>query len=194
MPSWINKHSVIGFILGAIISPLVISLGLYFYVQSQMQQAELGPPDLPVEKPAPLDWQAQTLEGERFILEKKFDDQILFLNFWASWCGPCVAEMPSMERLYQKFQGRIKFACLSQEDPADIKAFQKEKGYTIPLYHYTDTPPEEFNTRGIPASFIISARGTIKLKHLGGADWAHEDVVAFLETLLAEAAGGNPAE
>ena len=178
---------MIGFILGAVISPIAISVGLYLYIQvqfSELKDINFSPPELPIEKEVSLDWNIQALDGTEFNLADKFNNEFLFLNFWATWCPPCVAEMPSIERLYQQFKGRMKFACISKEDLATINSFKKKKGYTFPIYHIKNNLPEEFNTDGIPATFIVSTAGQIKLKHVGGADWAHESVVNYLEGLL----------
>lgn len=183
---WINKSSIAGFIVGAVASPVIISLFLYFYVQNQFASTTaLSPPDLPVEESVSLDWPVNTLEGETLNFARECEGQVVFLNFWAPWCGPCVSEMPSIEKLYGQFQGRVKFACLTREPPDRIKTFQQEKGYTMPLYCYQGNLPDAFNVRGIPATYIISADGKIKLKHLGSADWADDAVVQFLDDLLA---------
>ena len=184
---FINKHSVIGFIAGAIISPVVIVLGLYFFVTSQMSRLDVGslqPPEIPTEQTVSLDWNIQTLDGNEINLENEFGDTILFLNLWATWCGPCVSEMPSIEKLYQRFKGRVAFACISNEEIETIRKFKDEKGYTFPIYHIAGKAPPGFQSGAIPATFILSREGQIELKHIGGADWSHETVVSFLETLV----------
>lgn len=184
----INKSSVIGFILGAIISPLAIVGGFCLYLQSQMSKLDdigFSPPEIPIERKVTLDWKIQNVDGREFVLSDQCDNELLFLNFWATWCPPCVGEMPSIEKLYHRFKERIVFVCISNEEIKTIKHFGKKKGYTFPMYHIEGKPPEEFETNGIPATFIVSREQKIVLKHVGGADWAHESVINFLEGLLA---------
>jgi thiol-disulfide isomerase/thioredoxin len=131
-----------------------------------------------------LDWTVQTLDGKTVTLGNKMKDQVVFLNFWATWCPPCVAETPSIEKLYRKIGDRVAFACISNESFDTLLEFRKKSGYTFPMYRRSQGPPSEFNTGGIPATFILSKNRKILLKHVGGADWAHESVVAFLEEVL----------
>jgi len=189
---FISKGSVIGFILGAIISFLAIIGGFYLYMQSQMSKIDktgFSAPEIPIQRKVTLDWKIQNVDGREFSLSDQYDNQIIFLNFWATWCLPCVAEMPSIEKLYHRFKGRILFVCISNEEIKTIKKFGKRKGYTIPMYHMEGEPPEEFKTHEIPVTFIVSRERKIVLKHVGGADWAHESVINFLDGLLAVKTG-----
>jgi thiol-disulfide isomerase/thioredoxin len=186
---FINKSSVIGFLLGLIVSPALIIGGLYIYVKLQMpdmKEMAFSPPDVPSRQKVSLDWKVKALDGTEINLGKETKDQVVFLNFWATWCPPCVGEMPSIEKLYRRFEGKISFACISSEDIATIKAFRTAQRYTFPMYHIEGDPPEELKSDGIPATFVISRKGIVVLKHVGGADWAHERVVTFLEDLLSD--------
>jgi len=185
----INKSSVIGFVLGLIIGPVLIMGGLYVYVKLRMpdkKEMALSPPDVPSHQKVTLDWKVKALDGTEINLGEEFKDRVVFLNFWATWCPPCVAEMTSIEKLFQKFGGRIAFACISNEDIAKIRDFRGAKGWTFPMYRVEGELPERIRTKGIPATFIISRKGSLALKHVGGADWAHETVVTFLEDLLSD--------
>jgi thiol-disulfide isomerase/thioredoxin len=186
---FINKSSVIGFLLGLVVSPALIIGGLYIYVKLQtpdMKEMAFSPPDVPGRQKVDLDWKVKALDGTEINLGKEIRDRVVFLNFWATWCPPCVGEMPSIEKLYRRFEGKIAFACVSNEDVATIKAFRNAQRYTFPMYHIEGDPPAGLRSEGIPATFIISRKGTMVLKHVGGADWAHETVVAFLEDLLSD--------
>lgn len=188
---FINKSSVIGFILGFIISPVLITGGLYIYIKlqtSDIKEVAFPPPEVPIHQKASFDWKVQRLDGSEISLKEKLTDQVVFMNFWATWCPPCIREMPSIEKLYQRFNGKIVFACISNEDIAKIRNFKNAKKYTFPMYHIEDGHPKVFNTKGIPATFIISKERSVVLKHVGGADWAHETVVKFLEDLLSDKA------
>ena len=184
----ISKASVAGFIIGFICFPVIVFGGAYVYVQfasGGFSDGGLRPPELPVETGVNLDWSVKTLDGVEVNLAEHARGKTLFLNFWATWCGPCVAELPSIEKLYSQFGSDIAFVCVSQEDAETLKKFMEFKKYTVPVF-YTDTiPPAELNAAAIPSTFLISPDGKILLKHMGAADWAHESVLSFLREKLA---------
>ena len=188
---FINKSSVIGFTLGAIISPLIVLGGIYLYVQTLMDDlgmdnegANFPPPQIPVYSRVDINWNLITANGTEINLEEEFKDQIVFINFWATWCPPCIAEMPTIEKLYQKYKDKVGFAMISNEYIGMIEDFRNRNNYTFPVYQIEMDVPEVFNLSIIPATYIISPDRKIVLKHIGGADWSHEDVTDFLDELL----------
>ena len=188
---FINKSSVIGFILGAIISPLIISGGLYVYIQKQIGDLNIGgdemsfpAPEIPVRGKVDINWKLKAIDGTEINLEEQHKDKVVFINFWATWCPPCIAEMPTIEKLYQKFKDKIGFACISNESIDVIKEFIDKNKFTFPVYQIEMEIPKEFNVNGIPATFIISRDRKIALKHVGGADWNHETVMNYLDELI----------
>ncbi len=188
---FINKSSVIGFTLGAIISPLIVIGGLYLYIQTQMDDLGMGgqeinfpAPEIPVHSKVDINWNLKSTDGTEFNLEEKFKDKVVFINFWATWCPPCIAEMPTIEKLYQKYKDKIAFAMISKEDIGMIEDFRNRNKYTFPVYQIEMDIPEVFNLTIIPATFIISPDRKIALKHVGGADWSHEDVMKYLDELI----------
>jgi thiol-disulfide isomerase/thioredoxin len=184
---FINKSSVIGFTLGAIISPLIVIGGLYLYILTQMDDPGMGDfpaPEIPVHSKVDINWKLKSTDGTEFNLEEEFKDEVVFINFWATWCPPCIAEMPTIEKLYQKYKDKIAFAMISNEDIGMIEDFRNRNKYTFPVYQIEMDIPEVFNLSIIPATFIISPDRKIALKHVGGADWSHEDVMKYLDELI----------
>jgi thiol-disulfide isomerase/thioredoxin len=185
----VNKYSAVGFILGAVISPLIIGGSLFFFIQKQLgdlnlQDTNFPPPEIPIQNTVNLDWNLRTPDGSAINLEEEHRDKVVFINFWATWCPPCIAEMPAIEKLYQKFRGQIGFACISNEPLEIITEFNKKKSYSFPIYQSQMELPEEFRTDVIPTTFIISRDRKVALKHVGGADWAHAKVAKFIEALM----------
>jgi len=178
-----SKASVAGFIIGFICFPIIVFGGGYLYYNFFLDDFDSGrglnPPELPVEESVNLDWVVKSLDGVEVNLRDYAQGKTLFLNFWATWCPPCVAEMPSIEKLYSQFGDSLAFVCVSQESAAMLKEFMKEKKYSVPVF-YADTPsPQELSAAALPSTFIIASDGKILLKHVGAADWAHESVIAF---------------
>lgn len=144
---------------------------------------DLEAPDLPAEAVAEYGWAVRDLEGKEVSLEKA-RGQVLFLNFWATWCPPCVAEMPSIQRLYDEVkESGVAFVCVSQEESSRVKKFVEHYGYTFPVYTFGGKVPAVFASRGIPATFIVAPDGRIAFKHVGSAKWDDERCVAFLKEL-----------
>jgi thiol-disulfide isomerase/thioredoxin len=111
---------------------------------------------------------------------------VVFLNFWATWCPPCVGEMPSIQRLYDtlKDEEGVVFVCVSDEEPDTVRKFVEEKGYTFPVYTMEGERPEDFRGRGIPTTFILSQDGKISFRHIGSAKWDDQSSIDFIKNLL----------
>ncbi len=180
----ISKPSVAGFVVGFICFPIIFFGGAYLYVQSAFEGfGGLNPPELSAESTVEIvtiDWTVKALDGTEVNLKDYAQGKTIFLNFWATWCLPCVAEMPSIDTLYSQLGDTMAFVCVSNEAVETLKDFIKEKNYSFPIFHADTPPPPELNAAAIPATYIIAPDGKILLKHVGGADWSHESVIAFL--------------
>jgi thiol-disulfide isomerase/thioredoxin len=137
---------------------------------------------------ADMDWTFQTMAGERASLAD-YRGKVIFLNVWATWCGPCLAEMPSLERLHTSVTGdQVAFLFVSEEDTSKIKPFVEKKGWKLPIFR-APALPDGFQTSGIPATFIIDRSGTVVVRHVGAADWGNPATVTFLQTLADSSRG-----
>jgi thiol-disulfide isomerase/thioredoxin len=123
------------------------------------------------------------LDGTAFDAES-LRGHVVFLNFWATWCGPCHAEMPAIQRLYDRTRGdSVAFAAVSDEKGETITAFLKKNTYSFPVYRIAGKPPGVYQTSGIPATFILAPDGRIAFKHTGAARWDDDTAIAFLKNL-----------
>jgi thiol-disulfide isomerase/thioredoxin len=113
----------------------------------------------------------------------------VFLNYWATWCGPCRAEMPSIERLHAKTKDLgVVFLLVSEEKRDKISEYLLKSALSAPVFRATGARPSAYRTSGIPATFILSADGRIAFRHTGAAKWDDESTLAFLRSLPP----GNP--
>jgi thiol-disulfide isomerase/thioredoxin len=137
-------------------------------------------------QPAEFDWSAFDLD-DRPVSFANFKGKPVFLNIWATWCGPCVQEMPSIARLAEnpRLKGKnIQFVCIStDESSAAVRRFIDGKNWTMTFLR-ADRLPSVFYTEGIPATFLIAADGRIAASEVGSADWSEPHVVEFLERLV----------
>ncbi|MEJ2207282.1 MAG: TlpA disulfide reductase family protein [Gemmatimonadota bacterium] len=186
-----------GLLVGALLGPAAVVGGLSL-VAGRMRKklgGRLEPPPLPVAR-WDLDMRAEDLEGHvRHFSE--FSGRVLILNFWATWCAPCVAEMPSLARLQELTSDLgVALACVSKETREKVRECVAKRDLRVPVFIVEDGVPECFRVRAIPATFVLDKKGTIVLRHLGAAAWDHVDVVAFVRGLalasgrLISSAGG----
>jgi thiol-disulfide isomerase/thioredoxin len=119
---------------------------------------------------------------------KSFKGKTIFLNMWATWCGPCRFEMPSIQKLYNQVdQDKIVFVMLSidQSDHFEkVVTFIKEKEYTFPVYVPKDYLPEQLQVRTIPTTFVINSEGKIAAHEVGAANYDTDEFRKFLEGLI----------
>lgn len=136
------------------------------------------------EKLPPFNYQVVTLGGSHEAIPIGSGD-ITFLSYWATWCPPCIAELPSIEKLYVDYGDKVNFVLVSQEDPIIIQQFLKKKSLSIPAVTSTMPTPETLYTSSIPTNYIIDQSGHILVKELGASDWNSDDVRQLLDSLLA---------
>ena len=128
-------------------------------------------------------WPLKTMDGESFYLEQ-VRGKVIFLNFWATWCPPCIAEMPSIQRLYDEYKDKISFLLVSGEDPETIKSFFEKNGYTFPSYVQSFQAPDIFESSSIPTSFIISSEGKVVMKKKGAAKWDSKKIKKLINNYI----------
>jgi len=128
-------------------------------------------------------WVLGTSKSEPYFLSD-LSGQVVFLNFWATWCPPCVAELPEIEKAYQKHKNQVAFLLVTNEKPEVVEAFMEKHGYDLPVL-YPGTPvPEVFNVKGLPTTFIISREGNIVARKTGASNWDSRATDRLFENLL----------
>ena len=96
---------------------------------------------------------------------------VIFLNFWATWCPPCVAELPEIQKAYEKHGNEVVFLLVANQEPSVVEAFMEKHGYDIPVFYPGTPTPQVFESTSIPTTFIISREGKIVTKKRGAANW-----------------------
>jgi len=117
------------------------------------------PPD---SRPVAVAFSAPALNGDEKIALSDFTGRPVFLNFWASWCGPCREEMPDLQAFSEAHPELVVLGVASQDDPADSREFAKQVGVTFPLVVDTDNSiSEDYRATGLPVTVVIDADGKI---------------------------------
>lgn len=139
----------------------------------------------PVLDEAAKEWSLVNMNGKHVKLGD-FDGEVLLVNFWATWCAPCRAEMPSLEKLYADYGSKISFMLVTNEDIDPIREFLEQKNYSFPVWLTLSPPPSIMTTKSIPTTFIVNKQGKIVFNKKGAMDWNNKKVRDFLDTLIAE--------
>lgn len=113
-----------------------------------------------------------------------FKGKVIFINMWATWCPPCIAEMPSIDKLHEEMGDEVAFVMLSLDRNFDKAIdFDKRKGYDLPIYTRAAQLPQMYQSAAIPTTYVIDAEGNLALTHKGMADYGDDEFKDFLKSL-----------
>lgn len=148
-------------------------------------------------KPFEVEYPAEAFIAPKFEIPSQaggkinladYRGKVVFINFWATWCATCKVEMPSMEKLYQRFKGK-NFEMLTisvDKDQSLIEPFMKEYNLTFPvlLDPENQVAKKKYKTTGVPETFIVNQNGIIVHKAIGPRDWATEETISAFNELI----------
>ncbi len=126
-----------------------------------------------------------------------FEDKLVVLNFWATWCTPCTTEMPALEALWQRYRDRGVVVLAIDVDrgarPGDVDPYVKKLGLTFPILLDPDMRTAgAWHVAALPATFIVKPGGEVAAMAIGARAWDSAEVHALLDTLLAERGTAMP--
>jgi peroxiredoxin len=189
-----RKRNLSGGRLRSIILVGVITAALVVYVLYLKQRDSETPSSRPlvvVGRPAP-DFALPGLDG-RTVRLSDYRGKVVFLNIWATWCGPCREEMPSMEKLYRQMQGQAFEILAVSIDILGAKAvapFMAELKLNFPaLLDPQGDVGTLYSTTGVPETFIVDPDGIITAKIIGARNWATPEAVQVFKELVGKPAG-----
>lgn len=136
-------------------------------------------------KIADYNWVLENNRGKRTEFSE-FEDKVVIVNFWATWCPPCLAEMPSFQELYEDYKDKVIFLFVSGEQHETVENFMKRKRFTLPAYKMLSKAPEPMDGRTLPTTYVIAKNGSIVVDKVGSADWNSEKFRATLDKLITE--------
>lgn len=172
---WLNKPFVES-LKQFLVTPSLDKLGSYFKkMKVQMLEGQKAP-----------DFLLKDINKKKVSL-KDFRGKVVFLNFWATWCNPCIEEMPSMESLYRRFKDKdfVLLAINYRESLEKVKNFIENKKFTFPnILDFNGEVLGSYEVRSIPATFIIDKRGFLHGKAIGPRDWDSKDSQKLVDYLL----------
>ncbi len=170
----------------AIVAGIVIVLGGGLLAASHFLGGELFPVSIGSQAPA---FQAKELDSSAYKSLADYKGKVVLLNVWATWCPPCRAEMPSIEKLYRQYGPRgLNVVAVSVDDAVSedaIRAFARDLGLTFQILHDPAGKIEQtYQTTGYPETFVIGKDGVIRKKWIGAADWNDQGNRALIAQLL----------
>ncbi len=130
-----------------------------------------------------FDYHVTDFKGQK-VTHRIGEDKITFLSFWATWCPPCVAEISTIEALYQDYGDAVNFVLISQEKPEVVQSFLQKRNLQLPAYLPISPVPEILQSKSLPTNFLIDGEGNIIIKETGAANWNSKKVRKFLDGLL----------
>lgn len=170
---------------------LIMLLFISFSLNADWQQPELSHNLTAVKKSIQAsDFELQDMDEETVKLSD-YRGKVVLLNFWATWCPPCIREMPSMERLHQQVNAEdFKVIAVNQmEDADEVFAFtgQLEIYPTFEiLFDKTSSVSQEYSVRGLPTTYLIDKKGKIRYRAVGGREFDHAEVIKLINNLIEE--------
>lgn len=129
-----------------------------------------------------------TVDGKEIALSELRGDNVLFLNLWATWCGPCRAEMPAMATLYQKLKDKgLTMVAVSDEDTQTVRDYLQENSYPFTILVDSDNVlGERFEVYAIPTTLVLDNQGRLVRRHTGADEWDSPEMIERFRQLVAE--------
>ena len=177
-------------IVGGVVAVLAVLVGIGWSARDRFLPVDVG-------SHAP-EVKATDLRG-RPVQLSQLRGQVVLVNIWATWCGPCQQEMPSMQRLYQQLRGEgLRIIAVSIDADAgkpdeggheggDVGAFAREFGLTFDIWRDPSGQiGRDYSTTGVPESFLVDRDGTIVKKVIGATEWDDPATVELVRRMLKE--------
>ncbi|MCK5782777.1 MAG: TlpA family protein disulfide reductase [Flavobacteriales bacterium] len=129
------------------------------------------------------EWQMSDINEEIVTLED-FKGKVILINHWATWCPPCIAEMPSFQKLYDDYGDKVVFIFITNDNKSKTDAFLKKKDLTLPVYQQVSKAPAKLFTNSLPTTFLVDQNGKILINETGASDWNSKSMREILDKLL----------
>lgn len=125
--------------------------------------------------------------GKTYTLSE-LKGSVVFINFWATWCPPCIEEMPSIQNLYNQFKDSKEFrmvTILYKDDYEKAVAFMKQNNYALPvLIDREGRSAKAYGVTGVPETYIVDKQGVLREKVIGPADWNSPQAISLISNLI----------
>lgn len=162
---------------------LALLLGLSSCINTNNDESadQSAPTETPAAQPSGVTF--TRLDGQQVDLSA-LSGKVVVLNFWATWCPPCIREMPSLQEFYNKYKATpdVEFLVIEVDNKPDLaKNFIEKNNFTFPVYSPASMIPEAFLGQSIPTTVILNKKGEISYRHEGMSDFMAHDFLNLFE-------------
>ena len=153
-------------------------------VQAMLESERIDAPKVEL---AAADFEGTLLNGQPFRLSEQ-KGKVVFLNFWATWCSPCIKEMPDMQELQKELGSKILVLAVGMGEEAErIEKFQKKYQFEFQIFPDPEmTVTQLYGVRNIPITYLVDTSGIIVGRALGPREWTRPKLLKFFEDLASE--------
>ncbi len=135
------------------------------------------------EKLTDYNWQLIEIDGNEVNL-KEAEGKVILINVWATWCPPCIAEMPSLQALYDDYKEEVNFYFIANDNPDAVKRFMQKNNYTFPVTVQASNAPDLLKSNSLPTTFLIDQEANLLVNKTGAANWNSSSFRNQLDKLL----------
>ncbi len=193
---WFTKSNIITIFMLIFLVILFVSPGTKGLLIEGLMKVGLFQPDVPKKEIAST---TVTPKSETSILfenaEGKVTDiaslkgKVVFINFWATWCPPCIAEMPTINNLYEKYKSNNSIVFLMVDADGDLiksQKFMDKRAFSLEPLKPASPIPSTFLENSLPTTVVLDKNGNIVFRHEGGADYENKEFQDFIQKLASE--------
>ena len=179
------KREIVEWIILLTVIGIIYIGGWQTEVFGRIQQVVLStgiisPNYVETEKEGSYNFWLEDFNGNR-VSFSEYKGKVTFINFWATWCPPCVAEMPDIHSLYKERNDEVAFVMISlDKDKQKAREYIKQKAYDFPVFFLKSSLPNTYDTHAIPTTYVLDKNGSIKVENHGMAKYNTEKFKAFL--------------
>ena len=131
------------------------------------------------------DWNVKIIEdGSKLFDLEELKGKPIFINYWASWCPPCIAEMPSVQNLYDNYKDKVHFIFINNENPSVVEEFMEKNNYSLPTHNFMGGVTELFEISTLPTTIIINPQGRKIMQKTGAAKWDSNKMFTMFDEML----------
>lgn len=190
-----NKSELVKWVVTIALIAFLVLTGLHRPIIAGLQKAILATgiiqPDIKKENTSikEIDLNVALIDEQGMSMNlNDFEGKVLFINFWATWCPPCRAEMPGIQNLFEKVGTRnIEFVMISSDrDFQSAIDYKKKNGFTFPIYQLQGPLPVELESQVLPSTYVIDSGRHIVMTETGMAKYDSDKFVAFIMGLFKE--------
>eukprot|EP00388_Colpodella_angusta_P001385 GDKJ01004437.1.p1 GENE.GDKJ01004437.1~~GDKJ01004437.1.p1 ORF type:complete len:197 (+),score=11.90 GDKJ01004437.1:272-862(+) len=188
---WLTKKRLLNILFFAFLAVIVFVPSAKALMLQGLMEIGLFKPSLSNKPTAGTDLTGikfKTAQGKIVDLGE-LKGKVVFLNFWATWCPPCLAEMPSVNKLYEQYKTDDEVVFLlvdADNDFTKAQAYMDRKSYQLPVYNAITAVPETIFKGSLPTTIVFDKMGRISFKGEGAANYNSPKFIAFIQQLKAQ--------